>query len=326
MSQRLPYRHFYAVSSASCAAAEAWQPHATDVIVATYTKCGTTLLQMLLEMLRTGGNVEFEEITAVQPWIDFCLDVGVDPCAAQRALPRVFKSHQPIRSLDSNCRVASVLRSPAAVLKSYHAFYTQKKLVDAPIDEWATTWADTGTWDGHVIWEYYAQLWERRAELRRSGAKVGPPTSGVDATPFLLLSFNALVGETEEHAWRVAEWLDAARDGEEARATRENVERAAKLCSRSAMAAMASQFDDHWLHERQVARGSATVMPPAVKVIAEKDRAHARATLAPETTELLARTWAERVSPRTGLASWEEMEVALAEDHAAWRSAFDAKV
>ena len=319
MSLRQRYRHFYAVSSASCAAAEAWQPQPTDVIVATYTKCGTTVLQMLLEMLRTRGNTEFAEITAVQPWLDFCLDVGVDPSAAQRALPRVFKSHQPIRSLDPNCRVASIVRCPAAVLKSYHAFYTQKKLVDAPIDEWATTWVDTGTWDGHVIWEYYAQLWERRAELRRSG----PPTTEVDA--FLLLSFPALVGETKEHAWRVAEWLDAAGDQEEARATRTNVERAAKLCSRSSMAAMASQFDDHWLHERQVARGSATIMPAAVKVLAEKDRTHARVTLAAETTELLARTWTERVSPRTGLASWEEMEAALAEEHAEWLAAFDAK-
>ena len=317
MSTRLPYLQFYAVSSASRAAAESWRPQKTDVIVATYTKCGTTLMQMLIEMLRTRGNTDFEEITAVQPWLDFCLDVDVDPSAAQRALPRVFKSHQPIRSLDPDCRVASVVRSPAAVLKSYHAFYTKKKLVSAPIEEWATTWADTGTWDGHIIWEYYAQLWERRAELRRSGA------DHVDGVPpFLLLSFNSLVGATEEHAWRVAQWLDAAEDGDDARATRENVERAAMLCARSSMAAMASQFDDHWLHERQVERGSATVMPPAVKVVSEKNRTHARAVLAPETIELLTRMWTERVAPRTGLASWEEMEAALVADHDAWRATF----
>ena len=120
------------------------------MIVATYTKCGTTLLQQLIEMLRSRGDMAFDEITEAQPWLDFCADVGQDPDAAQRGglWPRVFKTHQPPRALARGCRVASVVRAPAAVLRSYHAFYTKKdhpltrgKGVDAWAVEWAARWA-----------------------------------------------------------------------------------------------------------------------------------------------------------------------------------------
>lgn len=30
----------------------------------------------------------------MQPWLDFCLDVDIDPSAEQKYWPRLFKSHQ----------------------------------------------------------------------------------------------------------------------------------------------------------------------------------------------------------------------------------------
>ena len=44
------YKHFYAVSEASRFAAEQFQPRPSDVIVATHSKSGTTMLQNLLEV------------------------------------------------------------------------------------------------------------------------------------------------------------------------------------------------------------------------------------------------------------------------------------
>ncbi len=62
----------------------------------------------------------------MQPWLDFCLDVGVDPSADnQRAWPRVFKSHQAPGSLNRGCRVASVVRDPVSILMSYYSFYVR---------------------------------------------------------------------------------------------------------------------------------------------------------------------------------------------------------
>ena len=71
---RARYKQFYACSLASTVAAEAFVPKPTDIFVATYSKTGTTVLQMLLEMLRSRGDTSFDEITAVQPWVDFCHD------------------------------------------------------------------------------------------------------------------------------------------------------------------------------------------------------------------------------------------------------------
>lgn len=98
---RAAYKQFYVTSEASMRAAESWTPQwvysgpiyldtsvlftscycshrSDDVFIATYSKSGTTFLQMLVEMLRSGGDTNFEEITEVQPWLDFCLDIGFD--------------------------------------------------------------------------------------------------------------------------------------------------------------------------------------------------------------------------------------------------------
>ena len=48
----------------------------------------------VLQALRSGGDIGFEEITEVQPWLDFCLDVDIDPSSEQKYWPRLFKSHQ----------------------------------------------------------------------------------------------------------------------------------------------------------------------------------------------------------------------------------------
>ena len=42
----------------------AYEAQPTDVFIATYPKCGTTWLQQILHTLRTGGDLDFAEITA----------------------------------------------------------------------------------------------------------------------------------------------------------------------------------------------------------------------------------------------------------------------
>ena len=64
LGARAPFLQFYAVSDEARRAAEAWAPRPSDVIVATYTKCGTTLLQQLIEMLRSRGDMSTRSATA----------------------------------------------------------------------------------------------------------------------------------------------------------------------------------------------------------------------------------------------------------------------
>ena len=62
-----------------------------DVLIATYPKAGTTLMQQIVHGLRTGGDMDFDEITEVVPWLEVAHDVGLDLDAPQRAEPQGFQ-------------------------------------------------------------------------------------------------------------------------------------------------------------------------------------------------------------------------------------------
>ena len=44
-----------------------------DIYVATYMKSGTTLLQMILYQLFTDGNMDFDHIYDVSPWLEHAI-------------------------------------------------------------------------------------------------------------------------------------------------------------------------------------------------------------------------------------------------------------
>src|SRR5471032_2571811 len=66
-------------------------PRPSDVIIASYAKCGTTWLQQMVHSLRTGGDLDFDDISRVVPWIETAADLGIDLHAEQWAAPRAFK-------------------------------------------------------------------------------------------------------------------------------------------------------------------------------------------------------------------------------------------
>ena len=166
LGEREKYVPFYAVSESSTRAAEMFVPRPDDVIVCTYSKTGTTLVQQICQQLRSADGISdeeamnFEEITEEIPWIDFAYDVGVDLKKDQRLSPRIFKSHQPLSSINRGCKYISTLRRPADTARSYYYFYLAK---DHPstrgksLDEWTRHWAEHGTWV-FPIFEHYVQF------------------------------------------------------------------------------------------------------------------------------------------------------------------------
>jgi hypothetical protein len=318
---REDYVRFYCVTQSSSDAAQAWQPQNTDVLVVTHSKTGTTLLQQLIQMVRSRGDTSFDEITAVQPWPDFCADIGIDVDAPQPHHPRVFKSHQRPAAINRGARLASVVRDPAAVVTSYYSFYVAK---DHPLvrgktlDQWATELAHAGTPHNGTLWDYYLQLWRCRCAALGAVAQlsdVAERRAAASAAPMLLLEYGALAADLPSHAQRIAEWLGGGGGGR-VDTSNENVARAAQLASREAMAAAACQFDDHFLYEKGTAAGCAHVMQMAQKVL---PLGAARPQLSAATEELLAATWRERVAPCTGHASYADLAHALAKDHGPWR-------
>src|SRR6476620_3913748 len=90
---RAGQRGFGERAMAASAAAAPFEPRPTDIIISPYGKCGTTMLQQTLHTLRTRGDMDFDDISRVVPWIEMSPLLGIDLNAEQRANPRGFKSH-----------------------------------------------------------------------------------------------------------------------------------------------------------------------------------------------------------------------------------------
>jgi hypothetical protein len=74
-----------------------FKPRATDVLITTAPKAGTTWMQQILHQLRTGGDPDFDSIAEAVPW----LELPRDGLSTQDVIevferirdPRVFKTH-----------------------------------------------------------------------------------------------------------------------------------------------------------------------------------------------------------------------------------------
>lgn len=99
-----------------------FQPRSTDVIISPFSKCGTTWLQQIVHSLRTRGDMDFDDIYEVVPWIDVAPVLGMDLDADQRAVPRAFKSHNTWDEAPTGCRYIVSFRDPKDVAVSLHRF------------------------------------------------------------------------------------------------------------------------------------------------------------------------------------------------------------
>jgi aryl sulfotransferase len=100
----------------------ALQVRADDVIITPFAKSGTTWLQQIFHTLRTRGDMNFEDISAVVPWLEISPMLGIDINAEQRANPRGFKSHGKWEDLPRGARYIVSIRHPTDVAYSMFKF------------------------------------------------------------------------------------------------------------------------------------------------------------------------------------------------------------
>lgn len=93
-----------------------------DVLIASYPKCGTTWLQQIVHGLRSGGAMDFEEISLVVPWIETAPMLGIDLNAPQQPTPRAFKTHLTRDRLPPGGRKLFIVRDPKDALVSAYRF------------------------------------------------------------------------------------------------------------------------------------------------------------------------------------------------------------
>jgi hypothetical protein len=108
-------------------------PTKNDVIIATTAKSGTTLCQVILHSLRTGGDMSYDEISLVIPCIEMAYDYGVKDLSTWPQgdfSPRAFKTHLWYRDCPKWCqgedqhnRVIFVCRDPLDAAPSFYHFF-----------------------------------------------------------------------------------------------------------------------------------------------------------------------------------------------------------
>ena len=102
---------------------EKFTPRPTDVIVVTTPKCGTTWMEQIMHQLRSGGDMTFQDIDDVVPWIELAYDVGQDLHDEHKYQPRCFKTHAWYEVCPKGAKYILVYREPCAVFYSEFKFF-----------------------------------------------------------------------------------------------------------------------------------------------------------------------------------------------------------
>lgn len=141
-----------------------FQPRPTDVIITPWSKSGTTWLQQIVHGLRSGGDMSFDDISRVTPWIEVADALGIDLDADQGWEPRGFKSHYSYHAVPKGCRYLVSFRDPHRALVSYYRFYEGWLFEPGTVtlDEYLAPHLDRSR--GKDFWTHMESWWARRHE------------------------------------------------------------------------------------------------------------------------------------------------------------------
>ncbi|MGZ0176478.1 MAG: sulfotransferase domain-containing protein [Acidimicrobiales bacterium] len=251
-------------------------PRPTDVVITPFGKSGTTWTQQIVHTLRTRGDMDFDDISRVVPWIETSRILGLNINAEQRATPRAFKSHLDFDKVPKGATYINVIRNP--VDAAYSAF----KFMEAWFIEPGTITADafvTGRVANGGYEKHLTSWWPRR-----------------DDENVLYLVFEHMKQDLEGTIEQVAAFIGIDLDQELRNMTLEHA-------SLPFMQKHKDRFDDALMRERS----EKSVLPAgsdSSKVRAGQVGDHG---LSEETVETIAGLWRELVTPETGFDTYEAL-------------------
>jgi hypothetical protein len=261
----------------------------TDVFIATYPKCGTTWAQQIVHSLRTGGDMNFDDINEVIPWLEMCLDLKQDPNDRQVAEPRAFKSHFHALEVPRGARYINVVREPKAVLVSFYRFfegwYFQPGTVT--IDEFAQEFFLSGSRSGRY-WDHVVAWWQQR---------------GREDT--LLLDYESMTEDPAKAVRRIAAFLGF--DSEP-----ERIQVAIEQSSIQFMSQHKDKYDEQLLRRWRNPACGLPVDAGNSKVRSGKSASES-GSISPSTVTALNQAWAETVTPAIDMADYAELRSAMRE-------------
>jgi len=262
-----------------------YRPRPTDVIIAPFGKCGTTWLQQTFHTLRTRGDMDFDDISRVVPWIETAGVLGLDLNAEQRAEPRGFKSHLAYDQVPKGARYVVSLRDPKDALVSMHRFMEGWFLERGAVSIAEFTASVLAGRGGHY-WGHLASWWEQR-----------------DNPDVLLFSYEHMSAEPARHIRRLAAFCGIALDDELLALTLER-------SSIDYMLRHKDRFDDLMMRQASEARCNLPPGSDAAKVRTGRVGGY-RDELPADAAALLDARWTEVITPRLGFPDYAALEAEL---------------
>jgi len=265
----------------------AYQPDPTDIIISPYAKCGTTWMQQMVHALRTGGDMDFAEITEAVPWLELAHDMGLDIHSPQKARPHAFKSHLAWDEVPKGARYIVVLRDPADAFLSYFRFFEGWFFEPGSIsmEAFVATYLERPDRGNDTYWRHAASWWGQR-----------------DNPDVLLLAFEHMKADLPGAVDRVAEFMGGYDPDRRALATR--------YAGFEFMKANADKFDDNILHK---ARDAACGLPTdgTSSKVHKGTSGRGKHTITPEIQAVLDDKWRATMGAQFGLESYQDLLQAL---------------
>lgn len=270
----------------------AFKPQPSDIIISPYAKSGTTWVQQIVHGLRTRGSMDFDEITAVTPWIEMAYDVGWDLEAAQSAEPRVYKSHTNWNDVPKGARYIVPFRHYHDVLISYYRFFEgwffePNTITLEAFLHWYWPRDEMGT---HGYWHHLSSWWGQRHNPN-----------------VLLLSYEDMKVDLPAAVQKIAHFVGIDLDDELFAIV-------VHQSSREFMLAHSHQFEAR--HVAQ-AGGRRAGLPPPIdnKKVTAGTPNEARYHLSPALRAMLDDIWREQITPKFGPESYATLRHALKKTH-----------
>ena len=262
---------------------KSYQPRPSDIVITPFGKCGTTWLQQTFHTLRTGGDMDFDDISRVVPWIETAKVVGIDLEAPQRAQPRGFKSHLSYDAVPKGARYVVSVRDPKDALVSMYRFMEGWFLEPGAvtIENFAASWIEPGDY-----WKHLVGWWNVR-----------------DEPNVLVFSYEGMTADPEGHIRRLAAFCGLPLDETLLGLTLER-------SSLGYMLAHKDRFDDRMMRDVSEARCNLPAGSDSAKVRKGGVGGH-KGELPPSIAAALDVKWAELAAPATGFADYSELEAAV---------------
>jgi len=264
-----------------------YRPCPDDVIVSPYAKCGTTWLQQMFHTLRTRGDLVFDDISRVVPWIETAKMLDIDLNAPQKAQPRGFKSHLAYDIVPKGARYIVSFRDPRDAVLSHLRF----------IEGW---WLEPGA---VTVTEYVASRISLRGSNRDYWHHLVTWWAQRDNPNVLLLMYEHMNADPMTHIRRVAAFCGIPLDDA-------LLELVLERTSLAFMLAHKQLFDDRMMREMTERRIGLPPGGDSAKVRVGRVGSH-ESELPSKAVDMLDAAWNETVTPKIGFKNYAELDEAL---------------